>query len=69
MYNVIEERIDTKKKLMTVKEFCSEYGIGLNSGYEMVKDKKAPVIRIGKKIMLVRSKVDFWIESKVTQYC
>ena len=54
MKNIKEE----KKKLMTVKEFCGEYGIGLNSGYQMVKETGAPVIRIGKKIMIIRSKVD-----------
>lgn len=63
MYNIIDEGMNTKKKLMTVKDFCSEYGIGLNSGYELVKDKTAPVIKIGKKILLVRSKVDIWIEN------
>lgn len=63
MNNIKEE----KKKLMTVKEFCGEYGIGLNSGYQMVKETGAPVIRIGKKIMIIRSKVDIWIETKYSQ--
>ena len=46
------------KKLITVKEFAVEYGIGTNKAYDMVNSKGFPIIRLGKKILIVRDRVD-----------
>ena len=46
------------KKLITVKEFIEEYGIGTNKAYEIVNSKGFPVIRLGKKILIIRNKID-----------
>lgn len=46
------------KKLITVKEFAIEYGIGTNKAYEMVNSKGFPIIRLGKKILIVRDRID-----------
>ena len=67
MYKIIQNNTDSEKKLMTVKEFGEEYGIGLNSAYKMVKEQYAPIIKVGNRILLVRSMVDLWIKNKVIE--
>lgn len=34
------------KKVMTVKEFCEEYGIGHNRAYTIVNSKGFPMINV-----------------------
>lgn len=46
------------KKLMIVKEFAKEYGLGTNKAYEMVRAKGFPVITLGKKKLIVRDRID-----------
>lgn len=46
------------KKLITVKEFASEYGIGTNKAYEMVNSKGFPIVKLGKKILIIKDRVD-----------
>ena len=53
------------KKLITVKEFATEYSIGINKAYELVNSKGFPKIKIGKKIMIVREKVDEFINDNI----
>ena len=43
------------KKLLTVKEFASEYNIGTNKAYEMAHSKNFPMIRLGKKILIIKN--------------
>lgn len=56
---------EISKKTITVKEFCLEYGIGINKGYELVNSKGFPQIRFGKKILIIRSKIDEWVENNI----
>ncbi|WP_250674120.1 helix-turn-helix domain-containing protein [Paraclostridium ghonii] len=53
------------KKLMTVKEFAMEYGIGTNKAYEMVNTKGFPRIKVGKKILIVKDRVDEFLYSNI----
>lgn len=52
-------------KAMSVKEFCSEYNIGTNKGYEIINGKDFPMLRLGRKIIIIRSKVDEWMENQI----
>lgn len=54
-----------KRKTMTVKEFCEEYGIGENKAYEIVNSKGFPMFKCGRKIIIIRSKVDEWLEDQI----
>lgn len=54
-----------KSKTMSVKEFCTEYGIGQNKCYEMVNIKDFPMFKCGRKILIIRSKVDEWLENQI----
>ncbi|WP_195989537.1 helix-turn-helix domain-containing protein [Clostridium sp. D53t1_180928_C8] len=56
---------DDVKKTMSVKEFSNEYGIGLNKAYEIVNSDKFPVIKCGRKFLIIKSKVDEWFEDNI----
>lgn len=51
-----------KRKTMTVKEFMEEYQIGHNKAYEIIHVKDFPVIFCGKRALIIRSKIDNWLE-------
>ena len=53
------------KKLITVKEFASEYGIGTNKAYEMVNSKGFPVVKLGRKLLVIKDKVDEFLYNNV----
>lgn len=52
-------------KTMTVKEFCSEYRVGINKGYEMINSTDFPMLRLGRKIIIIRAKIDEWMENQI----
>lgn len=53
------------KKTMSVKEFSECYGIGENKAYEIVNMDTFPKIRCGRKIIIITSKIDEWLESQI----
>lgn len=53
------------KKLITVKEFAKEYGIGTNKAYEMVNSKGFPVVKLGRKILVIRDRIDEFLYNNV----
>ncbi|WP_315110213.1 helix-turn-helix domain-containing protein [Clostridium intestinale] len=53
------------KKTLAVKEFAEIYNIGINKAYEMVNAKGFPMIRTGKKIIIIASKVDEWFFNQI----
>lgn len=48
----------SKPKTMTVKEFSKKYGINQCKCYEIVHAKGFPMIKFGKRIVIISSKVD-----------
>lgn len=56
---------EKKSKLMSVKEFCSEYGFGYNKGYEIVNSVGFPMIKCGRKIYIIGDRVDEWLYSRI----
>lgn len=54
-----------QNKSMSVREFCIEYGIGHNKAYEIVHADGFPMIKCGRKIIIIRSKVDEWLENQI----
>lgn len=59
------ESTKSNDKTMSVKEFCSEYGVGINKGYEIINSIDFPMLRLGRRIIIIRSKVDEWIENQI----
>ena len=53
------------KKLITVKEFASEYGLGMNKAYEIVHAKDFPMIKVGTKILIIKDRVEEWLENNI----
>lgn len=62
---LIQTKHSASKKTMTVKEFASLYGIGLNKAYQMVNTNNFPKLLCGKRIVILSSKIDLWIESQI----
>lgn len=54
-----------EKKTMTVKEFAELMGIGYIKAYELTRSKGFPCIKVGKKILIITSKIDEWIENSI----
>lgn len=54
--------IKEEKKTMTVKEFSKEYGIGMNKAYQMIKRDDFPRFNLGRKTLILVSKIDAWFE-------
>ena len=53
------------KKLITVKEFATEYGIGTNKAYEMVNSKGFQIVKLGRKILVIRDRIDEFLYNNV----
>jgi excisionase family DNA binding protein len=53
------------KKLITIKEFASEYSLGINKAYEMAHSKDFPIIKLGRKILIVSNRVEEWINNNI----
>ncbi|MDB2155853.1 DNA-binding protein [Clostridium butyricum] len=60
MHNILKQ-----KKLISVKEFSSEYGFGINKAYKIVNHPSFPKLRYGRKIYIVSSQIDHWIDSQL----
>ena len=57
------------KKLITVQKFASEYGIGINKSYEIVHKKDFPKVKVGRKILIIKDKVDdFFVNQIGTEF-
>ena len=53
------------KKLITVKEFATEYGIGTNKAYEMVNSKGFQIVKLGRKILVIRDRIDEFLYKSI----
>lgn len=58
------KRVDNSK-VMSVKEFSNQYNIGINKAYELINIAGFPAIRFGRKVIIIRSKVQEWIEGQI----
>ncbi len=53
------------KKAISVKEFKEIYNISLAKAYELVNRNGFPMIKIGKKYLILVDKLDCYMESLV----
>lgn len=66
---MLEEKLKELPVLLTVKEMASVLRIGRNSAYEMVYQKKIPVLRLGpKKIRIPKYELIDWIKSNIKNF-
>lgn len=57
--------MSNKKKLISVKEFAKEYNIGINRAYELTYVRDFPVIKLGRKNLIIREKVDDFFSNNI----
>ncbi|AEM72922.1 helix-turn-helix domain-containing protein [Caldicellulosiruptor acetigenus] len=55
-----------EKMTYTPKEAAQVLGISLTTVFKLIKQKKIPVIRIGRKVLIPKAKLKDWID-KVAQ--
>lgn len=69
MINISEKIEEHKSKMnkitMTPKELSLELGIGLTKTYELIHVKGFPVVWNGNRAIILRSKVEGWIEDNI----
>ncbi|SCH32973.1 Uncharacterised protein [uncultured Clostridium sp.] len=52
-------------KLGSAKWFSEYTGIGINNTYSLLNRVDAPVIKVGRKIFVIKAKVDEWLETLI----
>ena len=52
-------------KLMSVREFSEEYGIGRHKAYELANRKDFPKVKNGNQILIIRSLLPKWFEDHI----
>lgn len=62
MSNITKEIEEGKRLCVTIPEVASLLGISRNHAYELVKQGKLPVIRLGKRILVPRVQLDKFLE-------
>lgn len=53
---------EVEKRLMSVKEASEVLAMSRFSVYELVRDGVLPAVRVGRRIRVVKSELDGWIE-------
>lgn len=56
---------DEIPKAITVKEFAQKYSIGLNKAYEIVNSMGFPMIKAGRKIIVLNVQADEWMTNQI----
>lgn len=53
------------KDLLTVEDVCKELGIGKNTAYSLIKDKKIKSAKVGKRHLVHRAELQKYIASTI----
>jgi excisionase family DNA binding protein len=56
-----------KRSCMTVPEAAEMLGISRNHAYELARQGKLPVIRLGKRLIIPRIGFEKWLEESLTR--
>ncbi|WP_304340943.1 helix-turn-helix domain-containing protein [Metaclostridioides mangenotii] len=56
---------EDESRIWSVKEFSEAYRIGINTAYEMARARDFPKVKKGKKIFILKSKIDEWFEKNI----
>lgn len=56
--------------ILNVKQMAKYLGIGINAAYKLVHQDGFPSLRIGKRIVISKTQLDYWVEvtSKLPWY-
>jgi excisionase family DNA binding protein len=63
-YKILKMKPD-QKKVMTIKEFCKEYGIGENKARQLIHSEGFPAVFNGNRAIIIRSKIDEFFENQI----
>jgi excisionase family DNA binding protein len=63
----MEVKLRDEKLVMTVQEAANTMGLGINKMYELIHTDGFPVISVGRKKLIVKSKFEEWLENNIGQ--
>ena len=63
----MELKMRDEKLVITVQEAADMMGLGINKMYELVNTKGFPVVTVGRKKLIIRSKFEEWLENNIGQ--
>lgn len=52
---------------MSIKEFAESLGIGMNKAYELVNKEDFPKVRIGNRYIILRNRLEEWLDNNIGQ--
>jgi excisionase family DNA binding protein len=52
--------------LISVREAAQLLGIGRDSAYALVRERRLPTIRIGRRLLVPRGALERWVEREMT---
>lgn len=52
-----------ESKIYTIQEVCEMLDISRSFAYQMLKEGKIPSVKLGKRVIIPKTKFDTWIES------
>jgi excisionase family DNA binding protein len=62
------KKIHKKNDLgMSIKEVAESLGIGMNKAYELVNKEDFPKVRIGNRYIILRNKLEEWLDNNIGQ--
>lgn len=65
MQAVQQYKDELRKRTSSVKEFAEMMGISLNKAYQLTRIPGAPIIKVGRNILIVNSRLDDFLESLI----
>lgn len=57
-----------EKLVYTVRETANILNIGMNKAYELIEQKKIPVVRVGRKFLVPKQALENWLLSSAGAY-
>ena len=55
--------MEIEKRVFSINEFCSRYGVGRTTAYEEIKAGRLQVVKAGKRTLVPADAAKFWIKN------
>jgi excisionase family DNA binding protein len=55
--------MEIEKRVFSINEFCSRYGVGRTTAYEEIKAGRLQVVKAGKRTLVPADAAESWIKN------
>jgi excisionase family DNA binding protein len=59
--------VNVEKRVFSVAEFCSRYGVGRTTAYAEIKAKRLHVVKAGKRTLVPADAAESWLKNLPAQ--